>query len=105
MGRQRRTFSINEKLRIINEAEENGIMSTLKKYSLSHSVLLRWRYKFKDGMQSLQEGYANYIAELSALAEENTRLKKIVADQALELQIKTELMNKFGLRTGDRLKS
>lgn len=56
-------------------------------------------------MQSLQEGYANYIAELSFLAEENTRLKKIVADQALELQIKTELMNKFGLRTGDRLKS
>jgi len=105
MGRLRRTFTINEKLLIIKEAEENGIMATLKKYSLSHSVLLRWRYKFKNGMQSLHEGYGIYIAELSSLAEENTRLKKIVADQALELQIKNELINKLGFRTGHRLKS
>jgi transposase-like protein len=101
VGRQRRTFSINDKLRIIREAEADGIMSTLKKYNLSHSVLLRWRHKFKNGMQSPQENYSFYIAELNSLAEENTRLKKIVADQALELQIKKELLNKLGSKIGN----
>jgi hypothetical protein len=53
-------------------------------------------------MQSLQEGYGYYVAALNSLTEENTRLKKIVAEQALEIQIKKELINRLGTRISEK---
>ncbi len=62
---------------------------------LSHSVLLRWKNGFTSGgAGSLKPQYHKVDPELRALQEENTRLKNIIGNQALELEFKTELLKK-----------
>lgn len=95
MAKQRRQFSVEQKLQIIQEADQGGITQTLRKHNLSHSVFLRWRQQFNSGgVASLQPQYHKVDPELRALQEENARLKKIIGNQALELEFKTELLKK-----------
>ena len=95
MSRTRRQFSVEQKLTILNEADQNGITQTLRKHNLSHSVFLRWKNQFNSGgTGSLKPQYHKVDPELKALQEENARLKKIIGNQALELEFKTELLKK-----------
>ena len=92
MSKNRRKFSVDQKLQIIQEADQHGITQTLRKHNLSHSVFLRWRNQFNSGgASSLQPQYHKIDPEVRALQEENARLKKIIGNQALELEFKTEL--------------
>ena len=95
MSRTRRQFSVEQKLAILNEAEQLGVTQTLRKYNLSHSVFLRWKNQFNTGgTTSLQPQYHKVDPQVKALEDENARLKKIIATQALELEFKTELLKK-----------
>ncbi len=95
MSNQRRQFSVDQKLGIIQEADQNGVTQTLRKHNLSHSVFLRWKHQFNSGgVGSLKPQYHKIDLELKALQEENGRLKKIIGNQALELEFKTELLKK-----------
>lgn len=92
---QRRQFSVEQKLAILNEAEQVGVTQTLRKHNLSHSVFLRWKNQFNTGgTSSLQPQYHKVDPQVKALEDENARLKKIIANQALELEFKTELLKK-----------
>lgn len=46
------------------------------------------------GREGLKASYRKVDPQLRALEEENARLKKIIANQALELEFKTELLKK-----------
>lgn len=95
MSRTRRTFSVEQKLQIIQEADQHGITQTLRKHNLSHNVFSRWKDQFNHGgASSLRPQYRKTDPELKALQQENARLKKIIGDQALELEFKTELLKK-----------
>jgi putative transposase len=95
MSRKRRQFSVEEKLQIIQEADQEGVTQALRKHNLSHSVFLRWKNQFNNGgAGSLKPQYNKMDPELRALKEENARLKKIIGNQALELEFKTELLKK-----------
>ena len=95
---QRRQFSVEQKLAILNEADHNGVTQTLRKHNLSHSVFLRWKNQFNSGgTGSLKPQYHKVDPELRALQEENARLKKIIGNQALELEFKTELLKKTNI--------
>lgn len=95
MSRSRRKFSVEQKLQIIQEADQHGITQTLRKHNLSHSVFLRWKNQFNQGgVGSLKPQYHKVDPEVKALQEENARLKKIIGNQALELEFKTELLKK-----------
>jgi transposase-like protein len=95
MGKQRRSFSVEQKLQIIQEADQNGITQTMRKHNLSHSVFLRWKNQFNQGGAKLLEPrYYRVDPALRTLQEENARLKKIIGNQALELEFKTELLKK-----------
>lgn len=94
-ARQRRQFSVEQKLAILNEADQVGVTQTLRKHNLSHSVFLRWKNQFNSGgSSSLQPQHHKVDPQVKALEEENARLKKIIANQALELEFKTELLKK-----------
>jgi putative transposase len=95
MSRKRRQFSVEQKLQIIQEADQEGITQALRKHNLAHSVFLRWKNQFNSGgTGSLKPQYKKIDPELKALQEENARLKKIIGNQALELEFKTELLKK-----------
>ena len=95
MSKTRRQFTPEEKYSILQEAEREGTTETARKYNLAHSVLSYWKKKYlfkgKDGLKS---SYKKIDPQLRVLEEENARLKKIVANQALELEFKTELLKK-----------
>jgi putative transposase len=95
MPRTRRSFSSEEKLSIIQEAEREGYMETCRKYNLSPALLSRWKQKYQaKGTEGLKPGYKRIDPEVRALEEENERLKRIIARQALEIEVKSELLKK-----------
>lgn len=95
MAIPRRKFSVEEKLQILSEADQFGVMPTLRQHNLSHSVYQRWKHQFNEsGTSGLRPHYPKVDSDKRALELENTRLKKIIAERALELEFKTELLKK-----------
>jgi transposase-like protein len=94
MSKQRRSFKVEEKLLILKQAEDEGIKQTLLQHHLSYSVLSRWRIKL-EALHRLNTSALNTASqqEFNLLIEENIRLRKIIAEQALELQINRERLN------------
>ncbi len=93
MKKTRRKFSPEEKLSIVREAEREGAPSTYRKYNLSPNLLIRWKEKYlSQVIGGLKGSYKRIDPEKRELEEENERLKRIVAKQALELEFKTELL-------------
>lgn len=93
MSKTRRQFSPEEKHSILQEAEREGHSETCRKYNLASSVLSYWKRKYlARGKDGLKPGYKRIDPEVRALEEENERLKRIIAKQAIELEFKTELI-------------
>lgn len=95
MTKTRRSFMPEERLSLVKEAEREGFMETCRKYNLAPTMLNRWKKKYlAQGADGLKPAYRRVDPELRALEEENERLKRIVAKQALELEVKTEMLKK-----------
>ena len=95
MAKTRRSFTPEQRLSLIQEAEREGYMETCRKYNLSPTLLSRWKQKYQaKGVEGLKPGYRRVDPEVRALEEENERLKRIIAKQALELEVKTEMLKK-----------
>ena len=93
--KNRRKFSSEEKLEILRETEQQGIEATLRKYNLARSLYYNWKNKFdRNGIDGLQAKYHKSDPRVKALEKENERLKRIIAKQALELEVKEELLKK-----------
>lgn len=93
MSKSRRQFSPEEKHSILQEAEQEGHSETCRKYNLASSLLSYWKRKYlARGTDGLKPGYKRIDPEVRALEEENERLKRIIAKQAIELEFKTELI-------------
>lgn len=93
MSKNRRKFTAEERLSILQECDREGQSVTCRKYNLSPSLVQRWKQKYlSKGMEGLKRNYHRVDPELRKLEEENERLKKIVAKQALEIEFKTELL-------------
>jgi transposase-like protein len=48
MTKERRQWSKEQKLQVIQEAEVNGLQPTLRKYSLSQSLFNKWKIRFHE---------------------------------------------------------
>lgn len=100
MKKERRKFTPEDRLSILQEGEREGRIETVRKYDLALSLYDRWRKKYlKEGFSGLREKYKRIDPELRSLEEENERLKRIIARQALELEVKTELLKKTPIVT------
>jgi putative transposase len=94
-----RKFSVEQKLSILEEAKQTTKAAVLRKYNLSKSVLDTWLMKFEvGGIGALSHGQLVMNKELMEAKRENERLKRILADKMLELEIKNELLKKSQLR-------
>ena len=93
MATQRRRFTEEEKIEMLRQASVLGVTNALRKYNLSYSVYSKWKEKFNKS--DLEVPPKLSVAEMMLLLEENKRLKKIVADQALSIEKKTEELNKI----------
>src|SRR5437763_3459852 len=88
---QRRKFSDEEKLNVLIQASQKGVSNVLRHYNISYSLFARWNKSFqKKGIDFL-----NAVPGDKNLVEENLRLKKIIADQALSLELKDEELKRM----------
>ena len=77
MKRERRTFSPEDRLSILQEASREGQTQTCRKYNLSPSLFFRWKKKYlTKGMDGLKPAYKRVDPVLRDLEEENERLKE-----------------------------
>jgi len=74
-------FKEEEIVKILKEAEELGsIREVIRKHNVSEQSFYRWRQKY-GGMQTSE------VRRLKNLERENTELKKMVAEQALDIRM------------------
>jgi transposase-like protein len=98
--KNRRKFTAEERLAIIQEGEREGRPETYRKYSIAPSLYDRWRKKYlSQGIAGLKNSYKRVDPQLRELEEENERLKKIVAKQALQIEVQGELLKKTPVGT------
>jgi putative transposase len=100
----RRKFTDEQKLKILREAEEMGITLVLRNHNLSYSAFARWRQQFAFHDPARQQDKLNHHerSQLKQYKTENQRLKKIIADQALEIERKEEELKKNNHGQGKR---
>lgn len=100
MSKTRRTFTPEDRYSIVQESLRDGHSETCRKYNLSPSLLRKWRNRYLNkGKEGLRDSYPRVDPQLRALEEENERLKRIIAKQALEIEVKSELLKKTPIGT------
>lgn len=98
MSKSKRKFQLEEKLQILREGETNGVDITCRKYQIARSLFYNWKNKFdRQGPDGLTPRYLKVDPAVKALEKENERLRKIISNQALELEVKEELLKKTKL--------
>lgn len=79
-------FTDEQIVAILQEAERTGKSGeVIRRHGISRETFYRWRKKY-GGMQ------VSDTKRLRALAEENRQLKRVVADQALNLQVLKDVL-------------
>ena len=100
MTRIKRSFTPEERLSILQESSREGFAQTCRKYQLSPSLLNLWKNKYLDkGVKGLRPARTAADPRVKELEQENERLKKIIARQALELEVKGELLKKTPIQS------
>jgi len=75
-------------IRILQEVEAGGsVVEMCRKYGVSEATVHRWRRKYR-GMDQSQ------LRRLRELEAENARLKRIVAEQAVDINILKDMLGK-----------
>jgi putative transposase len=81
-------FSDEQIVGILKEHAAGEATGTLcRRHGISQQTLYRWKAKY-DGLEG------NELKRLKTLEEENARLKRLVAEQALDNQALKELLRK-----------
>ena len=96
MDMKKRTFSKEDKLRILKEAEEHGVKVTLDKHGVYPATYYSWKKKYNEmGEAGFRHGMTTkHLKEIKRLEKENVLLKKLLAEKELEGHLKMELLKK-----------
>jgi putative transposase len=84
---KRSRFSEEQIVRILREAESGTVAQAARDHGVTEHTIYRWR-RTNSGME------ASDVRDLKRLREENQRLKRIVAERDLELEVMREIQEK-----------
>lgn len=100
MKNTRRKFTPEDRLSIIQEAQREGHSVTCRKYNLSPSLLTKWKFRYLNkGVSGLQSAYKKIDPQVKELELENERLKRIIARQALQIEVQGEMLKKTPIQS------
>jgi putative transposase len=91
---KRARFSDEQIIRILHEVDRSPIAEVAKRHGVSEPSIYSWRKKF--GNLGTDD-----VKHLKQLEQENGRLKKILAERDLEI----EVMKEIALNRGERARS
>ena len=80
-------FTEEQMVAIIREADRDPVSAVAKRHGISEQTIYTWRKRF-GGLQ------ASDVRRLRQLETENARLKKLVAERDLEIEIMKEVAAK-----------
>jgi len=80
-------FTEEQMVAIIREADREPVAVVAKRHGISEQTIYVWRKRF-GGLQS------NDVRRLKQLEAENARLKKLVAERDLEIEVMKEVAAK-----------
>lgn len=84
----KKRHSVEQIIRVLKQVEGGRVLGEVcREHNISEQTYYRWKRKY-GGMEQ------NEAVRLKALEDENTRLKRLVADQALDIQILKEVNSK-----------
>jgi putative transposase len=91
-----KTWNLEEKVLILKEAETNGVVGTCRKNGIYAATYYKWEKKYNEGREStFLLSYAKREREdIKRLEKKNERLKMLLAEEELEIEIKKELLKK-----------
>jgi len=72
---------------ILREADATTVAEAARKHAITDQTIYRWR-RLYDGME------VNDVKELKSLRDENIRLKKLLAERDLEVDVMKEIAAK-----------
>ncbi len=77
-------FSDEQIVAVLRDAEATTAVAAARKHGVSEQSIYRWRNKYA-GME------VSDVRELKRLRDENTRLKKLLAERDLEVEVMKEI--------------
>ena len=80
-------FSEEQMVAVLRDADRTTVADAAKKHKVSDATIYAWRKHF--GQMD-----ANDVKRLKALKLENTRLKKLLAEAALDISVLKEINSK-----------
>jgi putative transposase len=80
-------YSDEQIVRILREADKDAIGEVAKRNGVSEASIYAWRKRFG-------EMVSDDVKRLKSLETENTRLKKLVAERDLEIEVMKEITAK-----------
>jgi putative transposase len=80
-------FSDEQIVAALRDADATSVAAAARKHRVSEQSIHRWRKKFA-GME------VSDVRELRRLRDENARLKKLVAERGLEVEVMKEIQAK-----------
>ena len=81
---KRARFTDEQIVRILLEADRSPVAEVAKRHGVSEPSIYAWRKKFGDMV-------TDDVRRLKALEQENNRLKKILAERDLEIEVMKEI--------------
>ena len=85
---KKKRYSEEQIVRILQEAEQHGnAADIIRRENIAQGTFYRWKQKY-GGLE------VSDVRRLRELEDENRRLKKLVADQALDIQILKDVNQK-----------
>jgi len=94
---EKRSWSKEEKLAILKEAEQNGVEITLRNHGIYPSTYYSWRKKYQlEG----EAGFADHARRkkdyryIRQLEDELSLLKQLLAERDVEIALRDELLKK-----------
>ncbi|HUS85849.1 MAG TPA: transposase [Bacteroidales bacterium] len=72
--KKKRVFTAEQKMEILREVEQNGMVATCRKYDIAQSLYYQWKRKFdQQGIDGLQGHYNRMNPQMKELEKENER--------------------------------
>ncbi len=97
MSKKQKRWSKQAKLSILREGLQEGVLVTCRKYEVSTATFYNWKKVYDTYGEAgfAQNGSAD--RDYRKLEEENRRLKKLLVEKELALEVQAErLKKKFG---------
>jgi len=94
---KKRTWSKEEKLKVLKEAQEEGVQVTIRKYGIYPSTYYSWRKKYLlEGEDGITDGVSRRKSKeyIRKLEDQVGLLKELLAERDLEIALKDELLKK-----------